>query len=440
MKRWLGGVVVGLLAACATPGTPRPASVSAPVLVTSGNVTEADVDGVKVLIKRVPGAELVALRLDIQGGALNWDRESAGIEALAWATAVSSPDVQRRLDASGARLSSETGDAASALLAKCPREAWTDTFSLLRDVFLHPTLSPEDVERQRTRQLAALSDARENPRAHALELVRQSLFEGQPAELPPLGTEKTVRGLTRDALEAHLAKLRERHRLLLVVVGDVAPEDVLRQAHGFFARVEPGMPPGIAPPAPRFERPAVRLEARRLPTDQLLSGFLLPGWDAPDFAAALVAVTVLDERIFDELHMKRHLAYSAKALFDVTQARPWGHFAVPTREPGAVMAVLVAEARRLREETLSPESLRDSIARFNTLFLMANESLDSQAAMLSRAQRYAGDWRRARDLPVRLKEVTPEQVRAFANQYLRNLRTVLLGDTAKVEPSVLESL
>ena len=51
--------------------------------VTTGDVTEATINGVRVLVKRVPGAELVATNLYIRGGARNWGKDDAGVESLA---------------------------------------------------------------------------------------------------------------------------------------------------------------------------------------------------------------------------------------------------------------------------------------------------------------------------------------------------------------------
>ena len=52
-----------------------------------GDITDAWVNGIHVLIKRIPGAETSSTQLFIQGGVRNWSKADAGIEQLAIATA-----------------------------------------------------------------------------------------------------------------------------------------------------------------------------------------------------------------------------------------------------------------------------------------------------------------------------------------------------------------
>src|ERR1700679_1169076 len=84
-------------AACATAPakvetpTPPPAPVvvapppppADPAPVAFGDVASAQIAGMTVIVKRIPGAELAALELYIRGGARNWNKANAGIEQLA---------------------------------------------------------------------------------------------------------------------------------------------------------------------------------------------------------------------------------------------------------------------------------------------------------------------------------------------------------------------
>jgi len=71
---------------------------------------------------------------------------------------------------------------------------------------------------------------------------------------------------------------------------------------------------------------------------------------------------------------------------------------------------------------------------------MGNESTAGIAGLLMRSQVYGGDWRMARAIPERVKQVTPEQVQDYARRFLNHLQMVALGDPAKIDRAAFTSL
>jgi len=74
------------------PVAPAPATQAAPAdpqPTVDGDVTEARVGGMQILVKNVPGAEIVAMQLHVRGGVRNWGKADAGVEALLMRTAAS---------------------------------------------------------------------------------------------------------------------------------------------------------------------------------------------------------------------------------------------------------------------------------------------------------------------------------------------------------------
>jgi predicted Zn-dependent peptidase len=67
-------------------------------------------------------------------------------------------------------------------------------------------------------------------------IADQQLFKGHSLRTGP-STLDVVQKLTRDQIVAHLAKLRETSRLVLVIVGDVNPAGVVDTAKTALANV-----------------------------------------------------------------------------------------------------------------------------------------------------------------------------------------------------------
>jgi predicted Zn-dependent peptidase len=454
---------VTLALACAAPAPPPvqapapPASATAAAPATSappadmalhseGDVTEARVRGMHILVKRVPGAELVAGNLYVRGGVRNWGKADAGVEQLLFATAAAGGTERMDKDAFSRRLAelgSSIGAGAqedfSAYVAKSLLANWDTTFDMLVDAFLRPALPASEIEIQRARQLSALKHEQEDPDGKLSLLVHQTIFHGHPYENRAIGTLESVAALDAGKLRAHLGKLRETSRLLLVVVGDVAPEHVIEQATRAFADVPVGAYVEAPLPPWTVEKPSLHVTEQKLPTNYIEASFPGPSWRDPDFVVARIAMGVLRFREFQEVRTKRNLSYAPDAFF-ASGGIPRGGLYVTAVDPTATMKVMLDEARKLRTQPVPESELAGGKSVWLTDYLVRNEATDGQAAALAHAQLLGGDWRLERTLPARARAVTSAQVQAFANKYLGRLQTVVLGDPSKVDRALLTSL
>ena len=431
----------GLLSA-AVPSAAATATVPFQTAV-EGDLTSADVKGMRVVVKRVPSADLVAIHLYVRGGVQNWDKESAGIEKIGLAAAAAGGTAKlpkdafaRRLEDMGSTLTAASGDDFSSLRAKCLKGKWAETFDLLSDAFLEPVLPAAEIERQRQLQLSNLKRELESPDGQLRLLMRKSLLTGHPYERRSEGSLESVGAVTRDAAAAHLAKLRETSRLLLVVVGDVDPAAVFARAAAAFD----GVPHGDfhEAPIPRlaFERRGVSVEKRQLPTNYIASAFEMPGPRDPDYAAAQVGTFALGSREFEEVRTKRNLSYAPAAITQWLLSAPragWGFLYVTATDPAATLPVMFGEARRLENEPIPESELAAFKEQYVTGLFRDMESLDGQAEALARAQIILGDFRDVSKFVSRIRAVTASDIQAFAKKAFVTFRTVGVGDPAAIE-------
>jgi len=456
--RWFGRAAVACAAllfasGCASSGrTPPPVpsgpqAAADPPPVTDGDVTAASVRGMQLLIKRIPGAELVAGQLVILGGVRNWGRADAGVEQLALAVSASGGTESldkdaftKRLATLGSMLGAVAGNDFSTFRAKSLRANWDATFELLVEAFLHPALPPAEIELQRQQQLSALKHEQEDPDGLLSLISHQKLFTGHPYENRAIGTLETVSKLSRDQLRSHLDKLRQTGRLVLVVVGDVEPEHITARARDLLGQLPKGDYQQRPLPPVRFEQATVTTVGKDLPTNYILSTFPAPGWPDADFPAAMVAMTVLGWREWIEVRTKRNLSYAPHAGMVAASEVARGTLYVTAVDPTTTMRVMLDQARLLKQEAVPAAELEGDVSTFITGLMMANETTDGQAALLARAQLLGHDWRLARSLPERMRAVTAQQIEAFASKYIVNLQTVVLGDPKKVDAALLSSL
>jgi zinc protease len=422
---------------------PSPAPASSFKTTVDGDVTSADVKGIQVVVKRVPSADLVAMNLYVRGGVQNWDKETAGIEKVALAAAAAGGTARlpresfaRRLETMGSTLTAASGDDFSSLRSKCIKAKWADTLDLLADAFLEPSLPAAEIEQQRQLQLSNLRRELENPDGQLRLLMRKSLFAGHPYERRSEGSLESIAVLTRDAAAAHLSKLRQTSRLLLVVVGDVDPAAAFARVAAAFDGV-PRTDFREAPIPPlAFDHPSVTVEKRELPTNYIESAFAMPGPRDAGYAAAQVGTYALNSREFEEVRTKRNLSYAAAAitrrLLDSPRAG-WGFLYVTATDPIKTLPVMFAEAARLKDEPIQDTDLAAFKEQYLTGLFTDMESLDGQAEALARAQIILGDFREVPRFVSRIRAVTPSDVQAFAKKAFVHFRTVGVGDPASIE-------
>jgi zinc protease len=402
--------------------------------VVDGDVTEATVNGMQILVKRVPGAELVASNLYIRGGSRNWGKADAGVEALALRVAATGGTQSldkvafgQRLATLGSSIDAGTGRDWSSIEAKGLLGNFDSTFDLLADVFLHPALPASEVELARAQALINLKREDEQPESRLAILVNDTLYAGQPYANRPQGTLASVAALTPAQLGAHLAKLRQGSRLLLVVVGDIDAGHVIARARSAFGALPRGDYQETPLPRPQFAQARLVTEARTLPTNYLQGWFTVPAPGAPDYAAARVAMNYMWDQLFKEVRTKRNLSYAPAAGISVGQAGGMGMVGVSAVDPATTWQVILDQLRALQATPLAPADLAGSKATFLTGFLTNSETTDGQADLLAQWQLLAGDWRLSRRFMAQVRAVSAGDVQKFANTYIHHLQTVLLG-------------
>jgi zinc protease len=447
VRRLLAAGALLALAGCATTATTR-----APVRegqgkgapVVDGDVTFGQVGEVQVLVRRWPGAELVATTLAIRGGVQDLPPDLAGVELLGLRTAASGGTAlldkdafSRKLSKLGGALEAGAAPDYSTLEAKSLRADWQETLGLLLDVFLHPGLPDAELALQRERLLQELRREQESPDDALRFLADELLFRGTPYAVRPQGTEASVRALTKEAIASHLEGLRTQKRLLLVVVGDIEAEDVFALARKAFVALPAGGPLPKAPPAVHFAEPRLASDRRKLPTTYILASFAGPSWGAEDFAAMRLAASVLSEHEFLEVRSRRNLSYAPDVRLNTGRPQSFGGLYVSAVDPAGALAVMQSVVKELSTEPLSEEEFEGEKAAFLVEFFLTQETTDGAAQRLLEAQLLGGDWRLVRTLPERVRRLSPKDVQACVGRYVHNYQVAVVGNPDTVDLSLL---
>lgn len=402
-------------------------------------VLDLDAGGVRLLLLPSRDSEIVALRVYVRGGSLNLNDASAGADALyAGAARRGTRNFSKeRLNAELARRGIDLGTAVAhdftVYNLRCLRRHFDLAWEVFTDVMLEPLLEPKEVEVVRSQMLVDIAQRTDSPDGALVERAREHCYAGHPYRHDPHGSAAAVAAMHPEMLRTHARRVMTRANLLMAAAGNLDENDLVRRVRGRFGDLPAGAAPGIAPPV-RFERAHLLIEPRPLPTQYVLGEFAAPSLADPEYHAAMLALSVLRDRFFEEVRTKRNLSYAPSASLGHDAAN-LGSIYVTSTDPLAAMAVMRTEMRALMDTPLPAADLQDKVRVFVTRYHLQNETLHAQAGFLASHALLAGGWERSREFVQRLEAQTPADVQRAAQRMLRAIQYVVLGDPARVDAS-----
>ena len=404
-------------------------------------VSEFDVNGLKVLLKRREGSLTVAAGLFIRGGASNINADNAGIETLMLSAATEASanfpreKMRSELSRMGTVIGSSSNNDYSVLSLASTRMHFDRSWEIFTDVALRPSFTKEDVALVQQRQVVSLSDDTDNPDVYLQKLQERVAYAGHPYVNNTSGTPETVAKLTPEDLRAYHAKLMETSRLLLVIVGDLNPNDVRGLVTASFGKLPRGSYTPKPIPQLAFDKSTVEITPRELPTNYIQGLFTAPALTSPDIYAMRIASSLLRDRVFEEVRVKRNLSYAPDAFLR-TQAANVGGLYVTAVDANQSIRVMLSEIARLQSEPVDADDIQAVVAQYLTTYYLGQETNAAQAGELAQYELIGGGWRNSVNFLEKLMAVTPTDVKNVSQKYMKNIRFVVLGNPKSVDTGV----
>jgi zinc protease len=400
------------------------------------------VGGVTVILRKVTANDVVAANLYLLGGTRLVSFQNAGIEPFLLeatgrgTTGYPKDAIRRRMAELGTQIGVGADVDWTTFALRSTVAAFDSTWSVFADRLMRPSLDSAEVELVRTQLLSGLRQRRDNPDALLDYLADSVAYAGHSYGIEPAGYESSIARVTLGDLKKFQREQIVTSRMLLVVVGNVERPEVERLVTATLAKLPRGSYAWTPTPAPAPFTATVVTEQRTLPTNYIQGYYAGPPATGRDYYALRVATAVLSGRLFSEVRVKRNLTYAVDAAF-VDRAQTSGGLYVTTVDPTATLNIMRQEISNLQSGWIATRGLDQVVQEFITEYFMKNETNADQANALARAQLYQGDWRHAGEFVDELRQVTPDDVRRVARQYMRNLRFAYVGDVSKLDRNLI---
>jgi zinc protease len=407
----------------------------------AGQVTEFEVNGMKVLVKQRPGTPTVAVGLFIRGGVRNTTAENAGIEsfALSAATEGSKSFPQQVLRKETARTGTSIGAGSSydysVISLACTKPNFDKAWLMFADVAVNPSFTKEAVERTRENIVNGLRAQNDSPEGSLETAMEKVVYAGHPYSVDPQGSIENVSRFTPAELAAYHKKLMQTSRLLLVIVGDVDPTILQKRVAASFAALPRGDFKDTSLPPLKFNQATLDITPKSVQTDYVKGTFAAPSLSDPDYYAMRTAVTILQSRVFDEVRTKRNLSYAPDAEMYGFVANT-ADISVSSVNPNESVRVMLDEIQKLKDGEITEELLNRISEFFLTTYYLKLETNAAQAAELAQYEMFGGGWRKSLEFLDKIRKVKPAEVKDVANKYMKTLHFVVVGNPADINKTV----
>jgi zinc protease len=398
-------------------------------------------NGIQILVREDRRLPLVAMRMGVLGGSRYETEETQGAfnlmgHLLTRGTETSTAaQLAEKLDGMSASAGGFSGRNSFGVTGKFLSRDVDEGFAILRQLLTGATFPQQELELMQQRLVSSIRARKDNLTSLSLDLFRSTLYREHPYRFPVMGTEESVKSLTREVIRDLYRSVVRPKGMVISVAGDVSARQVWDLASRHFGGLEGGRyDPG--PLRQEFSSEGIRT-ARVSRQDKaqthIVMGFPGPDMKDPDMDRLAVLNAVLTGqggRLFTELRDNLSLAYSVFSF--VAPGVDPGFFAFgiavsPERESEAVEAFL-DEIRRVQDEPVSDREMERARRYLTGSHTIGLQTMGSRAEEPFFPVLYGQDLEESLAYTRRINSVTAAQVKEAANRWLdtRNYTLVVV--------------
>ncbi len=202
-------------------------------------------------------------------------------------------EVDKIIESLGGNINAGTSKEYTFYYVEIASPYWKEALDVLYQITMKPTLDESMMEKEKEIVIEELRRGKDNPSMVLWETFEKTAYKVSPFRFPIIGFEETIRKFTRDQLVEFYKNFYQPRNMAVIVVGNVNPDEVIREVENTFAK-EPSRPvPKVqipSEPEPKKSR-FVKIEDPRLEKAYWIIGWRAPAVGKTDY----YGLVVLDE-------------------------------------------------------------------------------------------------------------------------------------------------
>ncbi|GAW91728.1 M16 family metallopeptidase [Calderihabitans maritimus] len=381
-------------------------------------------NGVRIVTEEIPYVHSVAIGIWVKTGSRNEPDNLHGVShfiehLLFKGTAKrSAKEIAEALDAVGGQLNAFTAKEYTCYYAKVLWEHLDLAIDVLTDMFFNARMDSRQIEKEKKVVLEEIKMYEDSPDELVHDLFAKTVWDGHPLGRAILGTEGSVKGLSREEIINYYHQQYRAENVVVAVAGRIKHEEVVEKLAPIFSNTRSlSLVDQLEEPLP-----SARMIFEKKDTEQVHICLGVPG--LPQDHREIYTMYVLNSllggglssRLFQEVREERGLAYSIytyhstyldSGLFTV-------YAATSPSNTSELLQVILQEIARLKEYGITEEELRRTKDQIKGNLLLGMENVTSRMSRLGKSEVCYGRVITAEEIVERIAKVEKIQVEELA--------------------------
>jgi predicted Zn-dependent peptidase len=398
------------------------------------NRTRLD-SGLRVVTEALPGLRSVTLGMWVGSGSRDETDVSSGashfLEHLLFKGTEdrSAREIAEAIESVGGEMNAFTTHEQTVFYVRVPDTQFALAFDILADIVWQPAFRESDVESERQVILEEIGMRDDTPDDLVHELFEQAMFPGHPLGREVLGSEATIKSMSRERIAEYHGAHYKPSNLVFAAAGNLDHDDVLARARARFPE-DPGIRPARPRPELRGPEPVV-VTTRSTEQDHVVVGLrALPSLDPDRYAFGVLNQAFgggMSSRLFQSVREERGLAYSVysyRAAYEDAGFLAIYAGTAPDRVH-ETLGVIGDELELLARDGLSAAELEAAKGHIAGSLAMSLETSSSRMRRIGRAEQAEGEVPAIDELVARVEAVTADDVARVVDRVLRDAQPTL---------------
>ncbi len=385
-------------------------------------------EGLRIVSEKMPNVRSACVGICVNTGSLFEREENAGISHMLEHMVFRGTknrtglEIVQEIEGVGGHINAFTSKELTCYHAHMLDEHLDLALDILCDILISPTLSGDDLEREKQVIGEEIRHYEDAPDELIFDYFAQTLYGDHPLARPIMGSVDTVNSLTPDLLRDHLTRHYPLGRTVVAAAGNLDHQQLVDKIQDRLKLSSTLSPNGIA--AQATPEPQEQRFPRSVQGAHLCRGVHGLAYADPRKFAGFILSNVLgggmSSRLFQRIREVEALAYNVFTFFDCM--RDSGVFGVYIgTDPEKVdrsLQVLDEEYQRILREGIAEEEITRAKEQLKGNLMLGLEGTSARMFRLAKLETYLHQFVTLNETIKLIDKVTPTEVMDLAGEFL----------------------